>query len=1200
MRRRAIAPLAVCLIAALGSALLAAAPAAASTDCHDYEILGARGTTAPYNADTDFMGPVNDDAALDLKKILIAAGHDDVKLDGVWYPATVYPSGPDTAFYFDSIDQGVVEAKKMLADIRRECGTQTKVILTGYSQGADVMSRVVASLPASTREIVVGEMMFGDPGFDPDDKPSDYGKYNPDRAGLLTAHPHWNAESSAPAVSSCRRFDGYCQGMSVIRTFFGNFRLRGVAQKEIFDHNSDYNYEHEKYVSSGDAKKTACELAKRLGFPACGRKSVAPALDVALLVDTTAAAAPEVSELQDRASDLIDLVSKNVGNARFAVLGYGEGSVDDATNGFVTDPVDAVDAIRNLSVVGGQYGSIYSAINHANNLDWRPGVKKVTLTLSASRACPQQICNTEYGTSVAFNYLLAGDDARRAGVYTRDNDWFFDGPGWPSAIDSGWASRPGSNQAASVYINELFRVFRDALVTPDADVAQGTTDAVPGMSGHFSAANVVPYFSDSPAARYVWSIQRTGDTGPRPTVGDNSGGPAASVASRSTPTARLSSPPDENEGPPTDGDPGDQPELPADMGPTFDTEFTQSGAYTVRLDVYLDGQENTYQVPVKVWDLPSQGPAAPWLTSNVEGNEQVLRWTAGDGVQALAYGVTDQTGAIVEAVGTDTTTFSNGHATYEQRMPLVDGKAIYSLVSFNEVGKTAALPLITADKAQYTHISTDAGVPTGGVLELSGPSTPELEAALQSVSEIDGAASLAGDYIAHLVSPNGDDFALKMDTVQASIATGDRWTMQVTVRGAQTTDGRDLGGLMDDGLADEILANGHIDFQVGDEPVRAVVSPAAAAVQLDQYIIDSNSPPPAGTRATVVSASQSDRTLTLANSDTPEDLAFISEASDPLRDWSAAVVSDVHTWIGNAEVENSLTNGAISTQGDTAITSAGVSFAGDVVGGTPNLMRDFLTNGTISFRVDNGSPTVLLLRASSDDAHTMAPDMQAPALVGRSTVAVSQYSNASWGAVVNWGTSTANNRAVYLDGSLPNGLYWNPWSGTLSGTPTAQGTYSVTLTAIGNSGQSTRAYSIVVGPSSASSFIVEGNLNSWTDEDNVGHVGIFATGYFRPDNPAYATTLPAVAQYPVDGYLYGPVTDVQIVDANGQPLPIVGDFTIDLEPVWGMDQLYIYSDNLTVTDPTAPSLSDLLAGGGRIEFRYQLGGVNTVGFGAAK
>lgn len=1166
-------------------------PAIADPDCKDYEIIGARGSLEPYEFPTHYMGSVVDAAVSDLQDILVAADK-SVKLTGVDYLASIFPGPNDVvadALYTGSVTGGADKTKELLASIAADCGTQTKVVLAGYSQGAHAMSMALDSLPASSAAIVAGEMLFGDPEFDPDDVSANFGQFDPERAGVLGEHKFWEDVQSAPAVSSCRRYDFFCQGSIVIRTFWGgNLRSRGAAWPEIVQQNGSNPYvEHEAYKKVGDTKKTACRLAFKMGFPACTVRAAAPPVDVAILIDTTPNSFSVVGELQSRAASFISMISNNVANSRIAVIGYGQGNVIDATDGFTSDATEAVDAIAGLEVSTGGYGSIFSAINAADALDWRPGVKKVTLTLSTSRACSSQMCSTEQGTGVSSGYLLQeqmlqGDSVRRAGVYTKDQEWFFEAAGWAQAIDGNYVSRPGGNQPPSLYIDELHRVFEDAVTTPEASPIQGTSDAVPGMPGMFSATDVVPYFSDSLSPRFVWGLQRVGDTGPRPPANDNSGGgPTASRVANDSKTPLIASPATANVEPPLGAE--EEPALPDDMGPTFEPLFTESGDYRVSLDVYADGKQTSYSYPVQVWDLPTTGPAAPWLASRVDGNEQVLRWIAGDGVQPVAYGITDAADEITKVVPTDTTTFSDGHATYEYRMPLVNGEPVYSVVAFNEVAKTAALPLLTANKAEYTHVSANAGIPTGGVLEISGETTPELTAALESAVTSNGSTSLAGSYIAQLASPNGDVFNLDMTAVDASITEDNGWTMTLKVLDEETTDGQDLDALMDAGVAEEILANGHIDLQIGDQPTRIVVSPAAETSQIDEFIIDSNAPPPSGSAATDIHGSRDPATLELADRSTPELLQFISDAADPMQDWTTATVSDIRTWVGNAEVKNTLAGARIWVEGEQEPSAAGATFTGDVVGGIPNLMRDFLQTGTISFVVDGGAPTILTLNASSEQAQTMFPNRTSPAIVGRSNISAKQYEEISWQPVVNWGTSAENDRTVYLEGDLPEGLDWDGWGHTLSGVPRSQGSFPITLTAISDSGQSTKEFTLVVGASTAEPAIVVGTGNHWTeDSSGINYFWFDAYDYFQPDNPAYAASLPVTQPYAVDGYLSGPLTDIMFLDANGQPLPITGDFNITMQSQWGSDALHIESDNVTVTDLAAPPLADMLAAGDQL------------------
>jgi hypothetical protein len=137
----------------------------------------------------------------------------------------------------------------------------------------------------------------------------------------------------------------------------------------------------------------------------------------------------------------------------------------------------------------------------------------VTLTLATSRACPSKDCDFDYGTGTPAANVNVDVSHRNAGVYTNNNDWFFERAGWSYACYGRLSSRPGGGQPASLYVDELSRVFQDALVEDEKPAIVGTGTAVAGQLGKYNAASVLPFYRDSPDARFVWSINRVGDTG---------------------------------------------------------------------------------------------------------------------------------------------------------------------------------------------------------------------------------------------------------------------------------------------------------------------------------------------------------------------------------------------------------------------------------------------------------------------------------------------------------------------------------------------------------------------------------------------------------------------------------------------------------------------------------------------------------------
>lgn len=1202
MRQGAVALSMVLLASLIASPAVAEEP----IDCPDFHIYGVAGTDAVNHElaedDPKLLGETTLDTAQEIQRLLAL---DDVTVDmrGVDYPALAVP-------YETSVHAGLLELGDLIEAFVDDCPS-SQLILVGYSQGADVVGTYAqGSIEARTpnRDRIAGVVLLGDTRFGPGDQWANTGTYDEGRAGLwwLNIRPLYeprvvDAEADPPldmaVVSSCRAWDAYCQFSKVYTNGLGA-RFLFPDRDAIVRHNPDdqYNYEHEHYRPD-DVKTAACQLVTKLGYDVCAspRRSETPT-DVVFLIDTTSYGFANVRELQDRAQEFVNDVSHGAPGTRYAVISYGQGNATVQTTGFTDDEADAVDAIEGLTNTGGTYGALYSAIALANGLGWREDSRRVSLTLSTSRVCPNQYCQSEYGTLTPAVELLGGNgsDARRAGAYTRNNYWLFEIAGWSRAF-WGLESRLGEYLITPEdNIDGLHDVFLQALsVAADPAPIVGTQSLVAGQTGTFRADGIIPYYSDSPDRRLVWNVERTGDIGPRGS--DDSGGDGGGGGVTVSRVAPASEPDRAVAGPPAartllEEDPEET--LPEDQGPGFRPEFAEPGTYKVTVTAYLDGGEQTFEQLVRVYEAPTQPPAAPLVESYIEGDEQVFHWYAGEGEFAPVYVFLDDEGVAVDATEVETTLSAIGDGEFERRVTLADPADRYTLSAWNEVGFTPATPLLTATTSTYSHVILDDDVPAGGTLSFSGDTSIEVAALLDDEADVDA------DQIVSLRSPRGDAIDVDMLTATADFSGTAEWSLSMDLLGALTPDEEPVTPLLEEGFIEELLLLGSVDLSIGETPVAVVVDPGADTEQIDEFVIETNATPPTGTTASLIEIDQDAPALRLGSDDAGS-LAFVVDAADPLGDWSSAAITDVRTWIGTTEVTNTLTGAAIEVTGDEDPTDAVVDFDGRVVGGSGNLTRDFLQHGTLSFVVDGGTPTVLALEMTASEAADAFPDLDPPKLVGRSTVTMTQYQERSpWSPVLSWGTGAPGE--VTLSGALPRGLEWDPWQFRLTGVAEQSGTFPVTLTAHGDYGTASKDYDIVVGsPSSAPQYPLA-QLWTWDyqDEDNTDLVDfeIAASGYFRPDNPAFASTLPVIDAFEQDGYVYSAVDDVEFFDLDGDPIPVAGDVVLEMRPWSGWPDDLIVRGTLNRTDSLTGAFSELLTGGGRVSFTYQGGATNTVEF----
>lgn len=120
--------------------------------CADLTIIYARGTTEPGNVGV-LVGPWFFDTVEEK-----LGGRASVGVQGVEYPATV--DG-----YLEGNSTGTVTMANYVITALTRC-PDTKVVMSGYSQGAQVVHNAAAILPAAMMARVSSVVTFGDPKSD--------------------------------------------------------------------------------------------------------------------------------------------------------------------------------------------------------------------------------------------------------------------------------------------------------------------------------------------------------------------------------------------------------------------------------------------------------------------------------------------------------------------------------------------------------------------------------------------------------------------------------------------------------------------------------------------------------------------------------------------------------------------------------------------------------------------------------------------------------------------------------------------------------------------------------------------------------------------------------------------------------------------------------------------------------------------------
>jgi hypothetical protein len=133
-----------------------------------------------------------------------------------WYPGDIangigaFIHKSDLGAYHDSVDDGEGDLTKIIkTQLGGGCASQTKIILLGYSQGAQVSGDVYQGLSPTEASHVGAVVLFGDPLYNHRDKVADQATRDLD--GALGTRPAFRASKATDVLSYCNEKDPICQ-----------------------------------------------------------------------------------------------------------------------------------------------------------------------------------------------------------------------------------------------------------------------------------------------------------------------------------------------------------------------------------------------------------------------------------------------------------------------------------------------------------------------------------------------------------------------------------------------------------------------------------------------------------------------------------------------------------------------------------------------------------------------------------------------------------------------------------------------------------------------------------------------------------------------------------------------------------------------------------------------------------------------------
>lgn len=193
--------------------------------CADVVVYGARGAFEPFDEASYGMGPTLYGVVRRMTSRLATDGSPfQVDVVGVPYPA-------NTFLYYWSRNVGVRNVTRLLIEGVTRC-TEQLIVLIGLSQGAEVIRRALATLPADVAKAIAAVVLLGDPTRRLSD-PWTHGTTDP-QPGIAARHA-----APIPEGLSVRTWGYALEGDEIVANHTGFLGLLQSGTHTLYEQNRE-------------------------------------------------------------------------------------------------------------------------------------------------------------------------------------------------------------------------------------------------------------------------------------------------------------------------------------------------------------------------------------------------------------------------------------------------------------------------------------------------------------------------------------------------------------------------------------------------------------------------------------------------------------------------------------------------------------------------------------------------------------------------------------------------------------------------------------------------------------------------------------------------------------------------------------------------------------------------------------------------
>lgn len=276
--------------------------------------------------------------------------------------------------YHDSVAEGTADVKNELQRIAAsECRFLTKVILAGYSQGAQAVADAFRQIGDDVSFLIAGAVFFGDPYFNPTSWAA-RGDFDAGHYGVLGVRPEYPETWHGYVFSYCHNNDPICN-LDIKEHIWGtpwDIYIRDIPR--LAEHGFA---EHTNYADRGDDQRAARDILDALGYTEPVAPSTNTPLDLVFAIDTTGSMSGVLDTVKQNVDSLVSTLADTTSDYRFALVDYkdaGDPYQARVDVPFTTDAATLQAGVDSLTADGGGDWpeSVYSGVMTALSQPWLP------------------------------------------------------------------------------------------------------------------------------------------------------------------------------------------------------------------------------------------------------------------------------------------------------------------------------------------------------------------------------------------------------------------------------------------------------------------------------------------------------------------------------------------------------------------------------------------------------------------------------------------------------------------------------------------------------------------------------------------------------------------------------------------------------------------------------------------------------------